>query len=110
MDNDAKTFYLTLEQQLTDLRILLDQGERLAAYYHGPGGEFISITGIGYKNPDLIFFEGQNLNGDECYILANVNAAHLTLKIQKDRSKTEQPKQIGFLGEQHSKRSASKSS
>lgn len=92
----ADTFVDRLKGQKEAVEKESKDGEALVMSMHLANGETIVISEIGYHNPHLMIFYGEDSQGRDSSILAHVNSVQLVLRVIQIKDDDEK-RPIGFM-------------
>lgn len=97
----ADAFYEALEESIEEFQEKLEADQQIIATYETPRGEEIIVRDIGYQNPNMMIFYGEDSAGQFTSVLIHMNAAHLILKAIRV-ARDEETRRIGFRGQRES--------
>lgn len=96
----ASAFCTRLEREINDVIQTAQHGSEamsLALYYLAPNGERLSVSNVGFHDPDLLIFTVRNSAGLE-RVLAHVSSVQLLLCLEPVAEGEPPRRPIGFQG------------
>jgi hypothetical protein len=95
MTGPAETLYGALKSAIEREFENLGDDEWLNVVYGHPAGA-VYVQSLGYLEPDVLVLEGNDAEGDECTVVANVNGFALLLAPVDGHGRT--PELVRFVG------------
>ncbi len=92
----ADVIYENLMEEIIDFQNDLDENHEVAVLLTSFGASVVmSVTELGYQNPDLLYFYGY-VNGNEARLIQHVNQLNFLLLSMEREDKTQPARRIGF--------------
>lgn len=95
--DDADWKYEKIVEQIKDFQNGLDSEHEVALLLASFGSTItLTVTDIGYQNPDLLYFYGY-INGKEAQLIQHTSQLNFLLTSVERADKTKPARRIGFL-------------
>ena len=92
----AEWAYQRLILYIQNFEKTLDSAEEIAMGFTDTGAGFIRIEVLGYFDPDIVTFYGNDHTGSRVQLVQHVSQLNVLLRAMPKENETEEPRRIGF--------------